>query len=228
VLATIGEIPLTGAETRIVFEEGVGPVPVLIRAEDGRPVFSQLSVVKLPEVGPPPPSRSALAELLSLDVPDLLGGAWSPQSVSCGLPFLFVPVKDRDAVAKARIRMERWDATLARSWAPDVMVFTNDGARESTGAGAAWTNLRARVFVPSMGVPEDPATGSACAALGGYLATRDGRASGTLRWTIEQGVEMGRPSLLEVEADKSGGEVTAIRVGGASVMVSEGTIEVPD
>ena len=222
VLASIGQIALEGAETRVIFEEGVGPVPVLIRAEQKKPTFAQLTVAKLPEIGPPAPSRSALADLLSLETNDLLGGMWSPQAVSCGLPFLFVPVKDRDAVAQARVRLDRWDGTLRKSWAPDVMVFTRD-----TGEGKENGTIRARVFVPGMGVPEDPATGSACAALGGYLAARDARQDGTLHWTVEQGFEMGRPSILEVEADKAGGQITAIRVGGASVMVAEGEIEIP-
>src|SRR5687767_9803551 len=67
VLAALGEIPLTGAETRIVLEEKVGPVPVTIRARDGVAVGAQLTAAKLPEVGPPPPPRTTLAELLSLE-----------------------------------------------------------------------------------------------------------------------------------------------------------------
>jgi trans-2,3-dihydro-3-hydroxyanthranilate isomerase len=85
-------------------------------------------------------------------------------------------------------------------------------------------DIRARMFAPGIGVPEDPATGSAAAGLGGYLAARDPRADGTLRWIVEQGFEMGRPSILEVEADKKGGRITAVRVGGRTVMVCEGTM----
>ena len=112
VLADTGEIALTGDTTRIVLEEKVGPIPVTIRAQAGRPVFAQLSVAKLPELLSPPPSRDALARVLGLEVDDLLGGAWSPASMSCGLPFLFVPLHDRGAVARAHIRMEAWEATL--------------------------------------------------------------------------------------------------------------------
>jgi trans-2,3-dihydro-3-hydroxyanthranilate isomerase len=84
------------------------------------------------------------------------------------------------------------------------------------------------MFAPGLSVPEDPATGSACAALAGYLATRDPRrtSDGTLRWIVEQGFEMGRPSILEVEADVARGAVTAVRVGGATVMVARGTMEI--
>ena len=218
-LAETGEIALSGDVTRIVLEEGVGPVPVVIRAEGGRPVFAQLSVAKLPEVGPPPPSRDELARVLGLEVDDLLGGEWSPQSLSCGLPFLFVPLHDRSAVARARIRMDAWEATLRDAPVSEIMVFAPGGERPGT-------DYRARMFAPGLSVPEDPATGSACAALGGYLAARDLRRQGTLHWTVEQGFEMGRPSMLEVEADVVRGNVTAVRVGGATVMVSDGTMAI--
>ena len=219
VLAAIGEIPLRGAETHIVFEEGVGPVPVTIRAENNQPVFAQLSVAKLPEAGPQPPTRTTLAEILSLDASDIVGGTTQPQALSCGLPFLLVPVKNRDAVARARVRLDRWEEILKGWWAPDIMVFAKEAEHEGH-------DLRARVFVPSMSVPEDPATGSACATLAGYLAHRDARTDGTLRWVVEQGYEMGRPSTIEIEADKEGSQLQAIRVGGSSVLVAEGTMRV--
>ncbi len=218
-LAATGEIALTGDTTRIVLEEKVGPVPVTIRAEGGRPVFAQLSVARLPEVGAPPPSRDELARVLGLEVDDLLGGDWSPQAVSCGLPFLFVPLHDRGAVARARIRMDAWEATLKDAPVSEVMVFAAGGERPGT-------DYRARMFAPGLSVPEDPATGSACAALGGYLAARDPRRDGTLRWVVEQGFEMGRPSMLEVEADVARGATIAVRVGGDTVMMSEGTMAI--
>jgi trans-2,3-dihydro-3-hydroxyanthranilate isomerase len=84
------------------------------------------------------------------------------------------------------------------------------------------------MFAPALGIEEDPATGAAATALAGYLGVRDGRSDATLRWRIEQGFEMGRPSILHVEADKRDGAIISIRVGGASVLVSEGTMEVPD
>ncbi|HEX9565455.1 MAG TPA: PhzF family phenazine biosynthesis protein [Gemmatimonadaceae bacterium] len=218
VLAAIGEIPILGTVTRIIFEEKVGPVPVVVRGEQGVPVFSQLSVAQLPEVGPPLPARAELAAALSLGEDDLMDGAWHPQVVSCGLPFGLVPLRDRRAVARARIRLDIWEKHLAGTPGEMVMVFAMD-------AEEAGHDVRARMFAPGLNVPEDPATGSACAALGGYLAMRD-RREGTLRWVVEQGYEMGRPSILDVEADRSGGTITSVRVGGASVLVCEGRIQV--
>jgi trans-2,3-dihydro-3-hydroxyanthranilate isomerase len=79
---------------------------------------------------------------------------------------------------------------------------------------------------PAMGIAEDPATGAAAAALAGYLGVRDATPIGTLRWVVEQGFEMGRPSILEIEADKRAGAITAVRVGGAVVLVSEGRLTI--
>ena len=220
VLAAIGDIPLTGDETRIVLEEGVGPVPVVIRSRGGKPEFCQFSVAKLPEVGPPMPPRAAVAAALSLTEDDLLNGAWVPEVVSCGLPFSFVPVRNRDAVARSRIRLDAWEKHLAGTPGENVMVFAMDA--EEPGH-----DVRARMYGPgpAVNVPEDPATGSACAALGGYLAARSSE-DGTLRWVVEQGYEMGRPSQIEVEADKRGSTITAVRVGGASVMVAAGELTI--
>jgi trans-2,3-dihydro-3-hydroxyanthranilate isomerase len=217
VLATIGAIKLTGDETHIVLEEGVGPVPVTIRSTDGRPEFAALSVAQLPQVGPPPPSARALAAALSLSPEDILGTGRDPETVSCGTAFLFVPVRDRDAVRRARVKLDLFEETLRGYVTEKVMVFATEAEHPGH-------DVRARMFAPGIGVPEDPATGSACVGLGGYLAARDVRRDGTLRWIVEQGFEMGRPSILEVEADKQAGEITAVRVGGRTVMVCEGTM----
>ena len=217
VLAHTGAVPLRDAETRIVFEEGVGPVPVLIRAKAGKPDFAQLSAAMLPEVSAPPAPPAALAEMLSLSPNDLMGGSMAPEVVSCGTPYLFVPLRDRSAVARARIKNDLYESMLDGGRCEKVFVFAMDA--EHSGH-----DVRARMYAPSIGVPEDPATGSACVALAGYLAARDSRRNGTLRWIVEQGFEMGRPSILEIEADKANGAMTALRVGGRAVLVCEGTM----
>ncbi len=220
VLATLGEIELDGPETRVVFEEGVGPVPVVIRARDGKPTFTQLTTAVHPEIGPPAPGRSILADILSLEPSDILGGMTAPQAVSCGLPFLIVPLKDRDAVRRAKVRLDHWESSLRMYWAPSIMVFARDPELEGS-------DIRARVFVPGLAVPEDPATGSAAAALGAYLGARDTSGATELHYVVEQGFEMGRPSILVIDVEKADGNVTSVRVGGEAVMVSEGEITVP-
>ena len=218
VLASIGEIPLQGAETRIVFEEGVGPVPVVIRAKDGRPGFCQLTAAKPPEVGPPLPPRAELAAVLGLDEADIVDGQYGPQTVSAGLFFAMIPLRNRDAVRRAQVRMDPWRRSLAGTPGENIMIFAFDPEDPAH-------HLRARMYGPGVAVPEDPATGSACASLGGYLGARAKEQTGTLRWVVEQGYEMGRPSLLEIEVEKRDGRIDAVRVGGDTVMVCEGRIE---
>lgn len=217
-LVLLGDARPAAGGARVVLEELVGLVPVSIQLEGGRPVFAQLTAARLPEVGPPPPPAADLAAVLSLGRDDVVDdGRDRPEAVSCGVPFLMVPVKDRATLARAALAEERWRHTLRSYWAPDVYVF----CREPELPGSA---IRARMFAPEVGIVEDPATGGAVAALAGYLAPREAARSGTLRWTVEQGFEMGRPSLLHLEADVGEGAVRAVRVGGAAVPVSQGTL----
>lgn len=207
------------AEARLVLEEGVGPVPVVVSGGRAAP-FAKFSVAKLPEVGSLVPTRNTLAEILSLSTDDIVGGTSSPQAVSCGVPFIIVGVKSLKALGAVRVRMDRWDDTLRASPARDLFVFAPDAERGPT-------HFRARCFVPGFAVAEDPATGSANASFAGFLAQRAPDRDGTLTWTVTQGVEMGRPSKLELEADKANGAITAIRVGGRAVFVMEGSIRLP-
>ena len=219
VLASIGEIALTGETTHIVLEEGVGPVPVSIRAREGKPVFAQLTAAKLPEFGSSTPAPEVFARALSLSVDDLLyTEADFPQAISCGMPFWFVPLRSIDAVRRARPNRDAWEMDIKPLWAHEIFLFTHEVER-------AGSDLHARMFAPLLGIGEDPATGSACTALAGYLGTRNAAREGTLRWRVEQGFEINRHSILEVEADKADGRITAIRVGGASVMMCEGTLD---
>lgn len=218
VLASLGMVQLEGERTAIIFEEGVGPVPVTIFATEGQPQSAQLTAAVPPSFGPSP-TVAGIAAMVGLDEGDILSDNYSPQAASCGVPFLFAPLRDRVALARAHLNPARWQEALAGSWAPHLYLICFDP--ELPGS-----QLRARMFAPAMGITEDPATGAAAAALGGYLGVREQQATGTFRWVVEQGFEMGRPSLIEVEADKEAGTVTSVRVGGAAVMVSEGTMTV--
>ncbi len=215
VLATLGDIPLTGEETRIVFEEKVGPVPVTIRSINGTPSFAQLTAAKLPEFNDSVPSADDIAEMLTLSRPELEDARYPVRFVSVGFPFLFVAVKGLSAIGRIRINVSKMEAMGLK----EIFVFTDECERKGF-------HFHARMFAPLLGIPEDPATGSAAAAFSGYLAVRDAMTSGTLQWSIEQGCEMGRPSLLYIEADKSNSAVTAVRVGGSAVMMTEGRITI--
>jgi trans-2,3-dihydro-3-hydroxyanthranilate isomerase len=218
-LASLGRLRTEGGAARVVLGEGVGPVPVEVRMEDGRPVFAMLSAARMPEIGPAPPAPGVVARLLSLEEADL-GGSLGTAFATSGVPWLFVSVRDRAALGRARLDRAAWERDLAGAWAPHLFVMTDDADEGGT--------LRARMFAPAMNIVEDPATGAAVTALAALLARRDPAGDGTLRWIIDQGVEMGRPSRLFVEADVSAGRLTAVRVGGGCVAVSEGEMTLPD
>jgi trans-2,3-dihydro-3-hydroxyanthranilate isomerase len=213
-LATLGLVEINPANPLMVLEEGVGDVPVSVLTDANGIHATRMSVPRMPERGPQPPADAELAAMLSLSAADLLPCS---AAYSCGLPFLFVPVRDREVMARAKLRIDLWENLLSKWWAKSVFLFTTDTVSSDA-------HLHARVFVPAMGVAEDPATGSAASAVAGWLQENDPRDGGR-RWLIEQGFEMGRPSHIELEADVSQGHVTAIRVGGASVLVTEGWID---
>ncbi|MFZ4620848.1 MAG: PhzF family phenazine biosynthesis protein [Bacteroidota bacterium] len=213
-LGVIGAISLTGSETKIVLEELVGPVPVTIRSKNGVPEFAQLTAAKLPEFNDAVPSAEILAEMLTLKRDEIADEKYPIRYVSVGFPFLYIPVKDRETIGRIRINLP----VMERLKLKEVFVFTDEPEQNDF-------HFRARMFAPLIGITEDPATGSAAASFSGYLAAKDERQSGTLKWNIEQGFEMGRPSLLYIEADKKDGAITAVRVGGNAVMVTEGMID---
>jgi trans-2,3-dihydro-3-hydroxyanthranilate isomerase len=223
VLASIGEILVQSDETRVVFEEGVGPVSVLIRSKDGKPVFAQLTAARLPEINDPPPPPETLCEILSLEPSHIVADDMiEPEAVSCGVPFLFIPLKKPEMLSWVKVDVLRWEQALREYWAPEMFVFSTEDWSHIFEGG----HIRARMFAPGLGIGEDPATGSAAAALAGFLALRSETRDGTVRWTVDQGVEMGRPSRLELEVDLKRGQLDAIRVGGASVLASSGMLHI--
>ncbi|MEL4896572.1 PhzF family phenazine biosynthesis protein [Crocosphaera sp. Alani8] len=206
---------------KIVFEEEVGLVLVKVKFKNKQPIYTELTSPQLPEFSNQTPSVEELASILTLDTEDLKQDKYYPQAVSCGIPFLFIPLHNRDALKRIKLNSDRWQQILANSWASSLYVFCFDPEKEGS-------NIRARMFAPGLGVIEDPATGSAATAFGGYLGIRETEEKGIFHWRIEQGFEMGRPSFLEVKTEKSGGNINNIWVGGSSVLVTQGTMEIPN
>lgn len=216
VLVQQGLVLVEGTETLLQLEEGVGTVPVRVNLKDGKPDFLQFSAARLPEFTDLPDTLADIAEALGIPV-DELGTESLPVSiVSCGLPFLVVPVKHLATIQQLQVNEQliRRKAEHQAHWR-SVCVLSLETVE-------AQADLHVRMFAPWFGVPEDPATGSAAAALAGYLGRFKAGAEGTFSWVIEQGLEMGRPSTLYAEADKNNEQFKAIRVGGQAVMVMAG------
>ena len=216
VLVATGRVPGAAENLTLTLEEGVGPIRVRVRVRDGAPFFTQLETARLPEPGPPPPDAPTAARLLSLEPGDLAPAPHHSATWSAGVPFTFIQVQGRDALKRVRLDRALWERHVAGSGAPHVYVYTLEAAEGC--------DVQARMFAPAMGIDEDPATGAAVSALPAILGHLDPRPTASLRWTVRQGVEMGRPGTLHVEADKQDGRLSAVRVGGETVLVSEGTL----
>jgi trans-2,3-dihydro-3-hydroxyanthranilate isomerase len=198
------------AGSDLVLEEGLGAVRCTVESVNRAAGGARFVVPKLPREVGPAADTAAIAAALSLSPSDIDG---RPARGSAGIPFTFVPVGGLAAMARCRPDPAQFDAAF-----PDgaVYVFCSETAE-------AGHQFHARMFAPSMGIREDPATGSAAAAFAGLVASRWGDGNHTI--AIEQGYEMGRPSLIRVAAVVSGGRLRSASIGGDAVLVTEGTIE---
>ena len=140
-----------------------------------------------------------------------------PCIASCGAAFILAEVQGREKLAEATARSDVFMREVARQPVTSIFIYTQ--------VAEGGLDIRARMFAPHHGIPEDPATGSANVALIGLLAQLRTERDLRLSKTIAQGVEMGRPSLLRAEAEKKDGVVTATYIGGACVPVMTGTID---
>jgi trans-2,3-dihydro-3-hydroxyanthranilate isomerase len=204
---------------QFVFELGVGPTPVSLEWDENGLRFAWMTQ-GLPAFGRTLGAREALAAALGLAPSDLVPDL-PLQSVSCGVPFLFVPLLTRAAVDAAAVDRRAYENTLAGAGLEllPVFIFTTE-------AGADGATVYSRMLAPGFGISEDPATGSASGPLGCYLLHHGvvGDA-GARRILSAQGVAMGRPSRIHVSIDSAAGAITRVRVGGQAVSVGRGELE---
>lgn len=206
-------------ECAMVIEETIGPVrctAALLGSDLGRAEFT---VPLLPTAAAPAPDVASMAAALGIAPAEIGNDTFVPGRWSAGNPFTFVPVKGLDTIGRCRPDLSRFEQVFATSEWPG-MVFLY--CRETAEPGH---DFHARMFAPGMGMFEDPATGSAAAAFAGVLADLAKPPDGEHAFTIEQGYEMGRPSLLRLSMTMSAGKLIEARVGGSAIVATEGTIE---
>jgi trans-2,3-dihydro-3-hydroxyanthranilate isomerase len=219
VMASLGRVAGSGsAVVSITIEVGFGPLALELVRKNG--VVSRVKMSqekpqwKAPEKNPELLGKFAAA----LGVPfDALQGPLAPQVVSTGNRFLILPLASLEAVSSAIPDTRLLGLVEKELDVLGVYFFAfADGGR-----------MRARLFAPGAGVPEDPATGSAAGPLGVYLALHGALPAGSRRFFIDQGIEMGRPSEIEVEVlGESGAPPEGVTVAGSAVLMMRGTIDV--
>ena len=218
VLGELGELGPLDTPREVTFEEPAGLVPVSVR-RDGDRIWCELRAPEPLSLGPELPVE-AVAAAVGLTPPDIVVDRHAPRVASVGLEFVVVELATRSALERARPDTRALERLVAAGAATaDIHLYV---AVEDPVGGF---DLRTRMFAPFDGVPEDPATGSANCALASLLGSFE-VADADLSWRIAQGVEMGRPSVLDARVRRAGGRVTDVWIGGGSVLVSEGTIEV--
>ncbi|HZG77651.1 MAG TPA: PhzF family phenazine biosynthesis protein [Paenibacillus sp.] len=201
------------ADPRMTLRLGVGPIDVTLEYEDGGAEPKTLWMRQpQPEAGPEAPKRT-IADVLGLDVGDL-DEQLPIQEVSTGLPSLIVPVRSLQALKRAKPSREKLLRFAEEGGAKVVLAF----AREALEPG---NDLHVRVFAEALGIPEDPATGSANGALAGYLLLH--RVYGDrFALAAEQGYAVGRPSRLSLRGERADDGAHAVVVGGRCFLVARG------
>jgi trans-2,3-dihydro-3-hydroxyanthranilate isomerase len=214
-LAKTGEFGRFDGDLNIVFEEKAGPVPITIR-KTGSDIWCELKAPEPLSIGQPI-SVDLIASALSLVPEDIVTDTHLPVVASVGLPFVVVELKNRTALESARSYIPAIEEIHSKGIMPDILVYVRSEDE---------FDIRARMFAPLDGVPEDPATGSANCALVALLSHYKSESEGEFSWRIAQGVEMKRPSVLDARTKKRPGATIEVWIAGTCKMVSEGFIEV--
>ncbi|MCD7060070.1 PhzF family phenazine biosynthesis protein [Pelagibacterium xiamenense] len=220
---TIGTSVLLGLQNRLSavrLELGVGLVTAVMERVDKRTGDAKFSLPQLPERIGEAPCAADIAKRLGIGESDIGCGGLQPAQYSAGLPFYLIPVRDTRVLEAIALDRRGWDATFPGDH-NNAYVFTE--TPEERGNAYA-----ARMFGVGSGVDEDPATGSAAAALIGLLAESGRYDDGFHTVRLRQGREMGRPSLIELQINIENGRLRHPGIGGSAVVLGEGVLDLSE
>jgi trans-2,3-dihydro-3-hydroxyanthranilate isomerase len=222
VLSSCGELSLNERITPIIFEQNVGVVEVNITAENGKPSFVQFTRKDKAVIDRFTPTDEELASFLSLPVSALDHKKYAPRLVSCGQPYLIVPVWQYESVRTAKFNDPLWNQSSApQTAAQEILLFSQK-------TPFADSDFNVRLLGSRIGLYEDPPVGNAMPAFAAYLCSFDFMQKGTYTFAVDRGDASNRRSILNLEMDNKGEELLTIRVGGAAVMVAECVMTVPE
>lgn len=204
----------------VVLEEKVGVVRAAVRLDPERPAYAEFDAPRLPRaVGGEMPPKGSIADALGVDATEIGFENHVPSIYEAGVPFAFVPVADLEVIRRARLDVPTWQRIGGEAAALSVYVYCRETLfHEST--------FHARMFDVGLGIVEDPATGSAAAAFAGVVARFDLPTKGLHHHRIEQGFEMGRPSLIDLTLEMDARALAAVRIGGSAVRVAGGLLDI--
>ena len=202
----------------LMLEENVGPVRCGVRFKNGS-AYAEFDLPVLAVEKPADGTREGAAAALGLTVDEIGFENHVHCAFDAGLPYQLVPVKDLAICAKATPQMQFWREGFGTHSHNSAFVYCRDTVGHDN-------HFHARMFAPDAGIPEDPATGSAVAAFAGAVAKFDELPDGLHTFHIEQGIEMGRPSLITLEIEMENGAISGGRIGGHAVQFASGQLEI--
>ncbi len=201
----------------ILLEEDIGSIRVGVAGGQGHAPYAEFDVPRLPEpLNTEIPPADRIGAALGLAPQEIGFANHRPSHYEAGTPFSFVPVRDLETIRRAQVLASHWDEAFGAAGGKAFLY-----CRETIRHDAAF---HARMFAPAAGVPEDPATGSAAAALSAVIHRFDQLPEGTSDFLIEQGIEMRRPSEIKLEVEVDGRRLKRVRIGGHACCVMQGTL----
>lgn len=222
VLAYLKMLPSEHGLNEWIIEEGWGDVAVTIHKEAEKIVKAEM-IQPLPVFGEILTRQALVADLLSLPKSEL-DTSFPIQTVSSGIPFLFVPLRSLAAMREIKFRTDVWERHFSGDLdRQHIFAFTTETEHDESA-------VHCRMFAPAMGISEDPATGAASGPLGAYLVEHgviNSNEEGNYSIRSEQGIEMGRPSFLDITIKKEKTKYTEVKIGGHAIVVGQGELYVP-
>jgi len=203
----------------IALEEEIGSVRVGVRMRGSGATFGEFDAPKVAGVPEALSEPEQIAAAVGLIPAEIGFENHKPTLLKSTPSFAFVPVANLEAMSKVRIAPQHWARAFTDRGAIGVYLYTRQCVRVQSA-------FHARMFAPDLGVPEDPATGSATASFAYVVQEFDALPDGTHKRAIEQGFEMGRPSAIALTMTVSRGKIEAVRIGGHAVRVAEGQLKI--
>ncbi len=205
-----------GGDRRFILGEEIGPVDCEVRIEGEHTGWARFRLPKLPyDAGAAAPVEK-LAAALGLEADEIGFAGHRPSRWGVGAPFTMVPLRDREALSRAAIVPAAWAEAFGSDRHNAAFLYVRGGTEGG--------DFRTRMYCPGMGIGEDPATGSAVASFAGLLMQTERPGDGEHAFLIEQGFEMGRPSLIELGLSIAGGQLASATIAGGAVRIADGIL----
>jgi len=201
----------------IVLNEKIGAIRCGVILKQHAAGFAEFDIPKLPDTAGEAPDKEGLAAALGLEPSEIGFENHRPSIYSAGVPFHLIPVRDMEILSRAAPDQSRWSQVFAGTASRKAYVYCRQTQAHDSG-------FHARMFAPELGITEDPATGAAVAAFSGAIHHFDDLPNGTHFYRIEQGFEMGRPSMIDLEIDIENAEMHTVRIGGQAVLIARGEL----